>query len=261
MSRYETVVYALEDRVARITLNRPDVRNAIDATVRRELLAALQQAEADAEVRVILLAAAGASFGAGHDLSGADAIAPADTRQFIETQYWPVFKAIRGSNKIVLAAVQGTCAGVSVALALSCDLVVMANDACFYQVFTAIGLVPDGGISWLLGNSMGSKRAFENLVSSRKLLAAEALTFGLVNRLAAPDQLLDEAVAWARELSEGAPLAQCYTKRALHYAMNNDFASTFLLEADFQNIVDKTQDFQEGLASFREKRKPHFIGK
>ena len=257
---YTTVLYGVSNRVATITLNRPDVMNATHAQLRADLLAALSAARADDEVRAIVLAASGRGFCVGQDLAeGIPAGEP--TRVLLDEQYKPLMLAIDQSEKLVIAAVNGAAAGVGVALALACDLVVMADDAYMYQAFVAIGLIPDGGSCWQLVQQLGYRKALELAVDANKIPAAQCLQLGLANRVVAAADLLAEAQGWAGQLAQKAPLAVAATKKALKQSQALNLADTISMEAVLQMQMTQTDDAQEAVKAFLDKRQPVFKGR
>ncbi|GMG88415.1 enoyl-CoA hydratase/isomerase family protein [Biformimicrobium ophioploci] len=263
MQNFETVDYRVDEQVAIITLNRPKARNSLTAQMREELYRAMQQANNDETVRVVMLAGAGKGFCAGADLveEYPDADHDGFITQQLRTEYHPVLQAITESKKPYICAVNGAAAGIGAALAMACDLVVMAEDAFFYSAFGAIALIPDGGTHWQLARYLGSKRAFEMIAESQRLPAAECIQLGMANRLAAPEHLQEEALGWAKSLSNQAPLTLQYSKQLLREAANLTLVETMDREAQIQNIHYRSEDFREGARAFFEKRAPKFTGK
>ena len=220
MSTYRTLVYKSKDRVACIGLNRPDVMNAINFEMCAELRRAIDRAVADTSIRVIILYGEGRCFSAGGDLNVKES-APAD--QILDEVYKPALLSVFESTKPVIGAVHGLAIGVASGLALSCDLLVMADDAYISAPFVGLGLIPDGGVSWHLVHQLGRKRAYEYIVDGKRLSAVECADLGFANRLTAADQLMTEAQSWAEELATNPPLAMRYAKQALNEAMAMDF--------------------------------------
>lgn len=260
MSLYESVLYEVREQVATITLNRPQVLNAFDATLRRELIAAIQQASADEDVRVVVLTGAGRAFCTGTDLAESR---PADflPQMQLEDEIKPALMAIANAPKPFIAAVNGVAAGGGVGYVLACDLVLMADKASLLQPFIGIGLIPDAGATWHLLHQIGRKRAFEVIASGEKLSAARCVELGLANRVVPAESLLVEAQRWASELAQKAPLALRYSKQALTAvtAMNLDDAISY--ESALQNRLTRSADAKEGVRAFLDKRKPSFTGR
>ena len=256
---YETILVAHDDGVTTITLNRPDSLNALNATMRRELLDALKAAARDAEVRAVVLTGAGRGFCSGADLRGG-----AGERQFrkvLETEYNPLIRAIRELPKPVVAAVNGVAAGAGVSLALACDLVYAADEARFLLAFARIGLVPDSGATRTYVRALGRHRAAELAFTGDPLGAREAAEAGLINGVVPAEELAAHAGAIARRLAAGATAAIGLTKRLVNAAEDASLAETLTLEAALQELAGRTADHAEGLAAFAEKRDPRFRGR
>lgn len=259
MSDYETVKFSKDESVGIVTINRPDAMNSFDSTLRRELASALQQAADDASVRVVVLTGEGRSFSAGADLN-ASLNREKPVEDVLQTEYRPSLELINTMPKPVIGALNGSAAGIGLSVALACDLLLMADNAFMLSPFTTISLVPDGGLNWLLVSQLGYRRAFQLSVESERISADKCVELGLANRLAPADELVSEAVAWAKRIAERAPLSLAATKKAMRHAAAADWASTFDVEAAMQNDLMGSDDCAEGIAAFLEKRKPTFQG-
>jgi 2-(1,2-epoxy-1,2-dihydrophenyl)acetyl-CoA isomerase len=257
MSGNGAVRLEISGAVATVTLNRPQVYNAIDANMRSALAEAIKVTDNDRSVRIVILHGEGPGFCAGADL-GEDVSGSAAEQ--LDNEYKPMLLAIAASPKIWIAAVHGSAAGIGAALALNCDLLVMAEDANIYLAFAAIGLIPDGGANWLLLRAMGYARALEAVIEGRRLPARECLAMGLANRLAPPGQAYEQAFEWAGALASGAPLAQAAAKRILRGVGGVDYGTAISMEADEQNLLSGSEDFRTGVAAFFAKKKPEFRG-
>lgn len=259
MSEYETVLIEREGAVARVILQRPEALNAFNARQRADLMAAVEAVNSDDSVRVVILTGAGRAFCAGADLSetvGDDF----DVRAQLKTEYKPVLGAIQQAPKPWISAVSGAAAGIGSAFAMVCDLTVMAESAYLYQAFTAISLVPDGGATWHLVHLLGRKRAYEFIATGEKVSAAKCLELGLCNRVVADEELQAFSLKWAEELAEKAPLALRYAKAVVNFACDHSVADTIDSEADYQHLCLASDDAQEGIAAFMEKRAPRWRG-
>ena len=262
MSQYETVTYQCNSGVAVITLNRPEVRNSLNQKLRIELAAAIAQANQDNDARVAVIAGAGKGFCAGADL--AESLPGSDEDGFItellRTEYNAVIKGIVHAEKPFIALVNGAAAGIGGAIALACDLVVMADNAFLYSAFGAISLIPDGGSHKFLQSFLGSKKAYEMIAFSQRLTPEQCCDVGIANRIVPADKLLSEGVAWAGELAQQAPLTLKLSKQLLREAATADIDTVLDREAQLQNIGFRSEDFKEGTTAFFEKRTPQFKG-
>ncbi len=260
MSDYDTVKYKQDEAVAIITIHRPDAMNSFDEALRRDLLSAFQRAAGDSSVRVVVLTGEGRSFSAGADLK-AGIETEKSIQKVLQTEYRPVFECIATMSQPVIAAVNGPAAGIGMSYALTCDLLIMADDAFLLAPFSTISLVPDGGMNWLLVHQLGYRRAFQLSIESERISAQRCVELGLANKAVPTDSVVDDALAWAKALSERAPLSVAATKKAMRHAASADWASTFDLEASEQGALKSSADFTEGVTAFFEKRKAKFQGK
>ena len=244
--------------VQTITLNRPDVLNAFNRALHAALREALKEAR-DPEVRAVVLTGAGRGFSAGQDLKEFGE-AP-DVSDALRESYHPNVLAIRALEKPVIAAVNGVCAGAGLSLACVCDLRIAADNASFVPGFIGIGLVPDAGGTFFLNRLLGASRAFEWMTSNRRLTAAEAHAWGLVSEVveadAPPARAAEVAAFYAALPTRGIGM----TKRLFDHADGATLEEQLEFEAQLQSAATKTQDFQEGVAAFLEKREPRFTGR
>ena len=248
------------ERVATITLDRPDALNALTIDMKGELLAAFRSVARDREVRSVVLTGAGRAFCAGQDLK--ERLAPDATPLAVEVRerYNPIIRAMRDLDQPIVAAINGVAAGAGASLAFACDLRIAAEGASFALAFGRIGLVPDSGATWFLPRLVGPARAAELALLSEPLSAADAARWGIVARVVPADELADEARAIALRLAAMAPRALAMTKHAMDRAWTRDLAGALEDEAWLQGIAGATTDHAEGLAAFVEKRPPRFTG-
>ena len=257
---YETVNYEQQDGVAVIALNRPDSLNGFTEQLCDELLTAFEKAHNDESVRVIVLTGEGRAFSAGADLNkGLDG--ERTLHGTLQYEYRPVLHTIAEIPKPVIAAVPGFAAGIGIAFVLHSDLVVMAEDAFLLSPFTTISLLPDGGSNWQLVRQLGYRRAYQLAIECERISAGRCVELGLANRTAPAGEARDAAIAWAQELCQRAPLSLAATKKAMRFAMNNDWASSYDVEAELQRSLGRSDDAREGVQAFFEKRDPEFKGK
>ncbi|MGA5044500.1 enoyl-CoA hydratase/isomerase family protein [Streptomyces arboris] len=252
------------DGVSWITLNRPEAMNAVTWEQRERIIALLADASADPAVRAVVLTATGRGFCAGADLRGAPAQTrervPGDVARTIRLGAQRLIAAVLDCEKPVIAAVNGTAAGIGAHLAFACDLVLAADTATFIEVFVRRGLVPDGGGAYLLPRLVGPQRAKELMFFGNALTAADAERMGLVNRAVPADELAGLAAAWAGRLACGPTRAIALTKQLVNDSLTADRATAFAAEAAAQEINMTTRDANEGVASFVERRTPEYRG-
>jgi 2-(1,2-epoxy-1,2-dihydrophenyl)acetyl-CoA isomerase len=251
-----------QDSVLTLTLNRPEVFNALDAGLLRDLTEALRAAERDDSVRAVVLAAAGRAFCSGQDLKSLDELAPAgQTPHFgpwLRKHYNPLVLRMRRMEKPIVAAVNGVAAGAGMSLALACDLRIASTEASFAEVFSRIGLVPDSGSLYFLPRLLGSGRAMELCLLGDRVDAQQALELGLVNQVVAPEDLHPATHEIAARLATGASKAIALIKRALNRTYEASLEQMLEYEADLQEIAGRSADFREGVLAFSEKRQPRF---
>jgi 2-(1,2-epoxy-1,2-dihydrophenyl)acetyl-CoA isomerase len=257
---YETLLVETKDGVRVITLNRPEVLNAISAQLGKELQEALREAERSPEVRCVLLAASGRGFCAGADLREQ---VPGRTSlgDLLRTRYNGIVLRIQTMEKPVIAAVNGVAAGAGCNLALAADVRIASDRASFIEVFSRVGLIPDSGGTWLLPRLVGIGRALEMMFTADPVDAATAERLGLVNRVVPHDDLQPRAMEWAVRLAAGPTRAYGLTKRAVNHAVAGSFADALEYEAQLQEIAGGTADHREGVAAFLAKRPPAYTGR
>ncbi len=256
------VLYSVDGAVARITLNRPDVLNALNAALMTELRTAVQRANDDPDVRAVLLTGSGRGFSAGADLGASKSGDPKRDSGFtLRTYYHPVVLAMRTMPKPIVSAVNGVAAGAGMSLALCGDIILAAKSASFLQAFSKIGLVPDAGSTWFLPRYVGDVRARAMAILADKIPAEDAQRMGLVWQVFEDDQLMPEAEKMAAKLASMPTRAYALIKQALNASGENGLADQLELEAQLQVEAGRTEDFREGVAAFLEKRPPQFKGR
>jgi enoyl-CoA hydratase/carnithine racemase len=267
---YEAILYETRGPVAIITLNRPDRLNAIGQAVREEVHAAMQAAHEDDAVRAAIITGAGRGFCSGADLTGAATRGagggiptPAAQNDRLDEMGWVGRWAKRFANfdKPLIAAVNGVAAGAGMSMALACDMRVGSTSARFKTVFVERNLSPDSGMSYFLPRIVGFSRAADLVFTSRAVNAEEAYRIGLLDRLVAPEQLIDEAVAVALEMAQWPPLAIRMAKRVLQHNQDAELDDALRYESVALGLARKaTNDTRESIASFAEKRKGVYSG-
>jgi 2-(1,2-epoxy-1,2-dihydrophenyl)acetyl-CoA isomerase len=259
----DPVRYDVEGRVATFTLDKPTVKNALGPEEWQALRRLVDRAAADPEVRVVVVTGAGGTFSAGGDLKTMpERLAlPQHVRRANLLADAEVVRALRALPKPVIAMIEGAAVGAGLSLALACDVRIAASNAKLGATFHKIGLTGDFGLLWLLPRAVGPTRAMDLLLAAELVDGERAAEIGLVSRAVEPTQLRDETYAYARRLAEGPPIAMGLTKRGLHLALERDLDSLIAFEAEAQAICSKTEDVQEGVRAFLEKRAPQFRGR
>jgi len=247
------------EAVALITLNRPEALNAFDANMRAELLDALALAANNKDVRAIVLTGAGRGFSAGADVT--DVTGVRNVEDVLNAEYGAFLSVIQTCEQPVIAAINGPAAGIGMTTALTCDLKVLGEEAYLMSAFANIGLVPDGGLSWLLTQELGYSRAYEVAIEAEKITSQRCLGLGLVNRVVPTRDVVSSAVQWAEEIATKAPRSMALTKRAFRAAAQSGLRNAAAFEAMLQREVIGSEDCREGVMALMQKRKPVFKGR
>ena len=258
---YDTIDFKLEGGVARITLNRPDRLNSFTAHMHEELRGALAEAEV---ARVVILTGAGRAFCAGQDLNDRAVAAddhPVDLGVTVETGWNPLIKRLAAMPQPVIARVNGVAAGAGANIALACDIVVAARSAKFIQSFSAIGLIPDSGGSWILPRLVGHARAMGLALTGEPLPAEKAEEWGLIWKCVDDDALDSEVDALAAKLAALPPLGLSAIKSIIRSTWDRTLDQELQMQRKEMRRLGFTEDYREGVAAFLEKRPPKFIGR
>ena len=260
MSEFKTVTLEIDHQVATICLNRPDNLNSFNREMRLELLTAIRRVAHDSEIRVLVLGGVGRAFSAGADLGGV-ALPGQTVEEQLQEEYGPILHHIGDMEQTVIAAIPGVMAGIGAAFAMHSDLAVMADNGRMVMAFSNVGLVPDGGASWNLLRYLGYQRAYALIAEGGQLGAEDCLAAGIVNRLVPADEVLATAQAWGKSLAARPPIALRSAKRLLRNAAHQSYQEVFAAEAKAQLACLASEDSQEAIAAFHEKRKPVFKGR
>jgi len=258
---FKFIKYELSNGIATITLNRPEVYNALNDAITYELQDAFKQVARDAEARVVVLTGEGKAFCSGQDLK---AVSGSEKRSFLQSlhkRYNPLITLMQTLPKPIICRLNGVAAGAGCSIALACDLIIAAEEASLIEVFINIGLVPDSGSSYFLPRIVGRAKAFEMCTMGSRIKGKEAEALGLVNKAVPADQL-DAVVAEYANYYAGAPTkAIGLIKKMLNRSTSSSLEEMLDYEAYCQEIAGSSADYKEGVAAFLEKRKPAFLGK
>jgi len=261
---YETITYEKSEGVAFITLNRPDVLNAVNEKMGQELLDSLRAAERDDEVRCVVITGKGRAFCAGEDIQDLRGdyergVNPKLGQRLLH-KYNPIIRRIRHMEKPVIAAVNGVAAGADAGIAYSCDLRIASDSAQFIQAFIRVGLAPDSGTSFFLPRLVGFSKAMQLGMTGEELSSQDAERFELVSKIVPGNTLMTTTKEIATKLATGPTKAIGLTKRALNKSVSSDLETVLEYESYIQEIAGATSDHVEAVKAFFEKRKPTFKG-
>lgn len=257
---YETILFEINNGIATLTLNRPDVFNAFNEQQSFDVIDALKKCEKDKSIRVLILTGAGKAFCSGQDLKS---IAGSKNRSLSESlykRYNPMIKAMRNLPIPIICKLNGVAAGAGCSMALASDMIVASENASLIEVFINVGLVLDSGSSYFLPRLIGSARAFELSTMGTKVTAQQAYDWGMINRVVKTEELDLETNKIAEYYSKAPTKAIALMKKMLNKSFHSDLETMLEYEAYCQEIAGRSDDYKEGVAAFNEKRKPEFKG-
>jgi len=261
---FEHLIYNVDNLIATITLNRPETLNALTPSMRQSFEAALELAENDDSVRVIVITGAGKGFCSGGDVKAMNEARKSRKASVLDDKIDPIrdriVLALRDSTKPIIAAVNGAAAGAGMNIALACDIRIASNTAKFGETFAKRGLHPDWGGTYFLPRIVGMAKACELIWSGKMIQASEALELGIVSQLATPEALMTATLEMANSFAAGPPIAIRMAKRAMYRSMDSTLREALEFETYAQNTCSATLDAKEGIAAFVEKREPVFTG-
>ncbi len=263
MPLFETLLYTTSAGICTITLNRPEVYNALSEQMKNEINDALKEAEKDPSVRCLVIRGAGdKAFCSGQDLkehSGRES--RRSLKESLEKSYNPMIRRMRTMEKPIIGMINGVAAGAGLSIALACDYRIMSEQAKLIEAFIRIGLVPDSGSHWFLPRLVGMAKTFEYAALGNDISAAEAERVGMVNKIVPSGELERTTMEVAERLAKAPTKAIGLIKRTLNKALTSDLDTLLDYEATMQEIASLTDDHKEGIQSFLEKRPPQFEGK
>lgn len=256
---YDTLLTREADGIGTITLNRPEVMNALNKQMRAELTHALK--DIGTRVRVLVLTGAGRAFCSGQDLGDGGNAAQIDLERTLREEYEPMLRAIYDAPVPVIAAVNGSAAGAGANLALAADVVIAAQSASFIQAFSRIGLIPDAGGTYFLPRQIGFARAMGAMLFADRISADQAADWGMIWESVGDAAFAAAWQARAEALANGPTIAYRNIRKALRKSLSSSLDAQLALEAQLQAEAGKTRDFQEGVMAFLEKRPASFEGR
>lgn len=256
-----SIIVKIENKVAYITLNRPEVFNSINREMAFLFQDTLDDCKSNDDVRAIVITGSGKAFGAGQDLKEVtDPDLNPGFKKILEEHYNPIITRIRNINKPIIAAVNGVAAGAAANIALACDVVVANENASFIQAFSLIGLIPDSGGTFFLPRLVGFQKASALAMLGDKVSAQEAERIGMIYKVFPNDSFKEEVDKLASKLANMPTKALGMIKQLLNQSMTNDLNAQLETESKFQIEAAQSEDYAEGVAAFIEKRKPNFKG-
>lgn len=256
-----SILLKIENKIAFITLNRPDVFNSFNREMAFLLQETLDNCANDDDVRAIVLTGNGKAFCAGQDLKEVtDPDLNPGFRKILEEHYNPIVQKIRTIEKPIVAAVNGVAAGAGANIALACDIIVAAESASFIQAFSKIGLIPDSAGTFFLPRLIGFQKASALMMLGDKISASEALQMGMIHKMYSLGIFEEEVASLATTLANMPTKALGLTKRLLNQSLTNNLEEQLALESDLQIEASSSNDYKEGVTAFVEKRKPEFKG-
>lgn len=254
------IQFEIINNVGKITLNRPEKYHSFVKDMAIQLQNILDKCNENKSIRAIMITASGKAFCAGQDLAEATNKNGPSLTEIVENHYNPIIRKIRNIEKPVVAAVNGVAAGAGASLALCCDIVLCNENATFIQAFSKIGLIPDSAATFFLPKLIGMQRATALMMSAEPIVASEALKMGMIYKIFSNDDFESSSLDFVSKLSQMPTKGLGLTKRLLNSSYSNNLEEQLEMEKQCQEIAGKTNDFDEGVQAFLDKRKPNFKG-
>jgi len=257
----QSITKEIQNGIATITLSRADVYNSFNQEMAFLMHTALDECQEDEDVRCIVITGAGKAFSAGQDLNEVTDPDGPELKKIVDEHFNPIIKRIRNIEKPIVAAVNGVAAGAGANIALACDIVIAKESASFIQAFSKIGLIPDSGGTFFLPRLVGWQRASALAILGDKVMAPEAERMGMIYKSIPDDDFDDYIAAITYRIAKMPTKGIGLTKKALNASLVNDLDKQLVIEEQLQFAASQTEDYQEGVNAFLEKRKPQFTGK
>ena len=261
MSQFKFIKYAEENRTATITMNRPELYNALNAEAKMEIVQAIREANKSPNVHSIVLTGEGKAFCTGQDLNDRSVQANnvgVDLGHTLQTEWNPLVTAIRDSKKIVIAAVNGVCAGAGISVAIACDMIVAKPAVKFVGAFSKLGLAPDAGSTYVFSRALGYQKTMEFFLMGEALTSDELHAARLINALS--DDVIGKAQEYAQSINKLSPLSTEMIKKNIKASLDSNYNDSMERETHVQRFLGNSTDYKEGLSAFLEKRQPNFKG-
>lgn len=261
MSQFKFIKYVEDNRTVTISMNRPELYNALNAEAKMEIVQAIREANKSPTVHSIILTGEGKAFCTGQDLNDRSIQATngtIDLGHTLQTEWNPLVTAIRDSKKIVIAAVNGVCAGAGVSVAISCDLIVCKPAVKFVGAFSKLGLAPDAGSTYIFARALGYQKTMEFFLMGEALVSEELHKVGLINAIS--DDALAKAMEYAQNINKLSPLSTEMIKKNIKASLDSTYNESIERETHVQRFLGNSSDYKEGLTAFLEKRQPNFTG-
>lgn len=260
-SGFKYITYEDSDATSVITINRPDMYNALNAEAKLEIVQAIREANKNPATRSIILTGNGKAFCTGQDLNDRSIQANnggVDLGNTLETEWNPLVNSIRDSKKIVIAAINGVCAGAGISVAIACDLIFSKPNTKFVGAFSKLGLAPDAGSTYTFVRALGYQKTMEFFLMGNPLMSEELLSAGLINAL--DENVLERAQAYATNINKLSPISCEMIKKNIKAALDSKYSESMEREMHTQRFLGRSADYKEGLTAFLEKREPQFTG-
>jgi len=260
-SGFKFITYEEQNATAIISMNRPEMYNALNAEAKMEVVQAIREANKNSSIRSIILTGIGKSFCTGQDLNDRSVQAQnggVDLGYTLQTEWNPLVNSIRDSKKIVIAAVNGVCAGAGISVAIACDMIISKPNTKFVGAFERLGLAPDAGSTYTFVRALGYQKTMEFFLMGKPLMSEEMHAAGLINAL--DEAVLERALEYSKNINKLSPVATEMVKKNLKAALDSCYNESMEREMYTQRFLGNSNDYKEGLSAFLEKREPKFTG-